>query len=125
MVQLSGRTVQDAEDPDGDIAIDIIGLRPGEKLFEELLITDSVVGTHHPKIMRADEKRDPSEIGIGQLLEALQEDLAGDSPDRLRMTLKQAVEGYDPEILEPAAALQTSADVLSLEERRAFRQKSL
>lgn len=124
MIQLSGRTVQDEVDPEGDIAIEITGLRPGEKLFEELLITDTVVGTQHQKIMRADEKRDPSVMEIDQLLSTLQEDLKGESPDRLRLTLKQAVEGYDPEILEPAAAIQPSADVLRLEEQRAFRQKT-
>ena len=55
MIQLSGLTVRDEENPDGDIAIEVIGLRPGEKLYEELLIGDDAVQTDHPKIMRASE----------------------------------------------------------------------
>ncbi len=55
MVHLSGMTVQDEENPEGDIAIKIVGLRPGEKLFEELLIGENVEGTSHPLIMRAYE----------------------------------------------------------------------
>ncbi|MDR1349561.1 MAG: polysaccharide biosynthesis protein [Zoogloeaceae bacterium] len=55
MVALSGLTVQDAEHPDGDIRIDITGLRPGEKLYEELLIGDNPEPTTHPRIMKARE----------------------------------------------------------------------
>lgn len=55
MIRLSGRTVRDNDDPDGDIEIVFTGLRPGEKLFEELLIGDDATGTEHPKIMRASE----------------------------------------------------------------------
>lgn len=55
MVQLSGLTVRDANHPDGDIAIEIAGLRPGEKLYEELLIGDNPEPTGHPRIMKAHE----------------------------------------------------------------------
>lgn len=55
MVHLSGLEVRDELHPDGDIAIEIIGLRPGEKLYEELLIGNNVEGTQHPLIMRAYE----------------------------------------------------------------------
>ena len=55
MIRLSGRTVRDNDDLDGDIEIVFTGLRPGEKLFEELLIGDDATGTEHPKIMRASE----------------------------------------------------------------------
>jgi FlaA1/EpsC-like NDP-sugar epimerase len=55
MVQLSGLTVRDANYPDGDIAIEIAGLRPGEKLYEELLIGDNPEPTGHPRIMKAHE----------------------------------------------------------------------
>jgi FlaA1/EpsC-like NDP-sugar epimerase len=55
MIRLSGLTVQDEKHPDGDIAIQYSGLRPGEKLFEELLIGDEVVQTDHPRIMSAHE----------------------------------------------------------------------
>ncbi|EOK0916660.1 polysaccharide biosynthesis protein, partial [Shigella sonnei] len=51
MIRLSGLSVRDDKNPDGDIAIEVTGLRPGEKLYEELLIGDSVQGTSHPRIM--------------------------------------------------------------------------
>jgi FlaA1/EpsC-like NDP-sugar epimerase len=56
MVALSGLTVQDAAHPDGDIRIDVVGMRPGEKLYEELLIGDNPEATTHPRIMKAREK---------------------------------------------------------------------
>lgn len=56
MVQLSGLTVQDDANPDGDIAIEEVGLRPGEKLYEELLIGNSPTATQHPRIMMAHER---------------------------------------------------------------------
>lgn len=55
MISLSGLTVRDAENPEGDIEIREVGLRPGEKLYEELLIGDSPEPTDHPRIMRARE----------------------------------------------------------------------
>jgi FlaA1/EpsC-like NDP-sugar epimerase len=55
MIRLSGLTVRDAARPDGDIEIRIVGLRPGEKLFEELLIGNSPLPTAHPRIMKATE----------------------------------------------------------------------
>lgn len=55
MVHLSGLTFCDEENPDGDIAIEEVGLRPGEKLYEELLIGDDQQPTKHPKIMMAHE----------------------------------------------------------------------
>jgi FlaA1/EpsC-like NDP-sugar epimerase len=56
MIHLSGMGEKTEASPDGDIAINITGLRPGEKLYEELLIGDNVEGTNHPRIMRAEEK---------------------------------------------------------------------
>jgi FlaA1/EpsC-like NDP-sugar epimerase len=55
MVELSGLSVRDAENPAGDIAISVTGLRPGEKLYEELLIGDNPEPTGHPRIMKAHE----------------------------------------------------------------------
>lgn len=55
MINLSGLTVRDATNPEGDIDIAEIGLRKGEKLYEELLIGDSPKPTHHPRIMQARE----------------------------------------------------------------------
>lgn len=55
MIRLSGFEVKDEKNPDGDIAIEFSGLRPGEKLYEELLIGDDVTGTEHERIMTANE----------------------------------------------------------------------
>lgn len=55
MIQLSGLTIRDEQNPDGDIEIEFSGLRPAEKLYEELLIGKNVTGTEHPMIMRAVE----------------------------------------------------------------------
>jgi FlaA1/EpsC-like NDP-sugar epimerase len=60
MVQLSGLKIQDAANPQGDIAIAITGLRPGEKLFEELLISGTPLATRHPKILMTTDAADPT-----------------------------------------------------------------
>jgi FlaA1/EpsC-like NDP-sugar epimerase len=57
MIHLSGLTPIDNENPDGDISIDFTGLRPGEKLFEELLIGNDVIQSEHPRIMQARESK--------------------------------------------------------------------
>ena len=62
MVRLSGLTVKDKKNPEGDIKIKTIGLRPGEKLFEELLIDSHSKNTSHPLIYKALEKRVNSEF---------------------------------------------------------------
>jgi FlaA1/EpsC-like NDP-sugar epimerase len=56
MITLSGMTVRDEDNPDGDVAIEYIGLRPGEKLFEELFIGEDTVETAHPRIKMARER---------------------------------------------------------------------
>ena len=76
MVHLMGLSVCDAANPDGDIEIAYSGLRPGEKLFEELLIGNNVSGTDHPMIMRAMEHYLPwSQVEglLGELLVALRD----------------------------------------------------
>jgi FlaA1/EpsC-like NDP-sugar epimerase len=55
MIEFSGLSVRDANTPEGDIEIEVIGLRPGEKLYEELLIGENPVTTNHPRIMKARE----------------------------------------------------------------------
>jgi FlaA1/EpsC-like NDP-sugar epimerase len=55
MISLSGYEVRSDKNPEGDIAIEFSGLRPGEKLYEELLIGDDVTGTEHERIMTANE----------------------------------------------------------------------
>ena len=72
MVTLSGLTVRDAQNPQGDIAIQVTGLRPGEKLYEELLIGDQPEPTDHPRIMKAHEQFLPWTELQPQLAELLQ-----------------------------------------------------
>jgi FlaA1/EpsC-like NDP-sugar epimerase len=55
MIELSGFSLQNEQNPDGDIAIEVVGLRPGEKLYEELLIGDNPIPTEHLKILKAQE----------------------------------------------------------------------
>lgn len=69
MVSLSGLTLRNEKNIDGDIAIEIVGLRPGEKLYEELLIGDNVESTSHPLIMRAYEHELPWALLDTQLTE--------------------------------------------------------
>jgi len=59
MVELSGFRVKDENSPEGDIAIEVVGLRPGEKLYEELLIGNNPQPSQHPRIMKANEKSLP------------------------------------------------------------------
>lgn len=96
MIELSGLTVQDADNPEGDIAIEITGLRPGEKLYEELLIGDNPMITQHARIMKAHEDFLP----WSELYEQLQElMLAVDANEvsKIRQLIKQLVPGYQPE----------------------------
>lgn len=94
MITLSGRTVRNDETGEGDIAIEITGLRPGEKLFEELLIDDeSLVSTPHPKILRAQEST-PSQIEVaGMIREVMAAITTSDAP-RLRRLIETRVEGF-------------------------------
>ena len=95
MIKLMGLTVKDADHPDGDIEIKFTGLRPAEKLYEELLIGENVAGTEHPRIMRAREDY-LSRDAINPLLDELQ--LAARRVDRrlVRDVLLRAVREYQP-----------------------------
>ena len=95
MVNLMGLTVQDEDDPDGDIAIEYIGLRPAEKLYEELLIGSNATGTEHPRIMRADEDFLPADV-LGSLIADLT--TAAEELDYVRAhaLMTQAVKEYRP-----------------------------
>ena len=95
MVALSGLTVRSDAHPTGDIEIRFIGLRPGEKLYEELLIGDNPLPTAHPRILRAHEEHAPWS-DMQPRLEALRRAaLAGDTPAIMAL-LRQMVPGYQP-----------------------------
>ena len=95
MISLMGLTVRDDKNPHGDIEIQFVGLRPAEKLYEELLIGSNVSGTEHPRIMRADEKSLPMSV-LDQYLRDMSQASQQMDFDRARRTLLSAVEEYDP-----------------------------
>jgi len=95
MVQLAGYTVRDDKQPDGDIEIRFTGLRPAEKLFEELLIGKNVTGTEHPRILRAMEHSLPWDQVRHVLDELAQCSLRFDC-ERAREILLRAVPEYQP-----------------------------
>jgi FlaA1/EpsC-like NDP-sugar epimerase len=96
MVDLSGLALKDKANPNGDIAIAVTGLRPGEKLYEELLIGDNPLPTSHPRIMKAHEDFLPwdalqaklSELGLA---------LDANNVPLIRTLLKDLVPGYQPD----------------------------
>ncbi|MCA4961881.1 polysaccharide biosynthesis protein [Pseudomonas sp. Y24-6] len=96
MIHLSGLSVRSEKNINGDISIEFTGLRPGEKLYEELLIGDNVVSTQHPMIMSANEDHLPWEVLKTKLTELL---LAVEHDDytRVRQLLRDTVSGYAPD----------------------------
>jgi len=93
MVELSGFTVQDSNNPQGDIEIQVTGLRPGEKLYEELLIGDNPENTGHPRIMKAHESFLPWDELQGKL-QALQHSLQLENLPESIDWLQTLVAGY-------------------------------
>ncbi|XLY90382.1 polysaccharide biosynthesis protein [Ectopseudomonas mendocina] len=96
MIHLSGLSVRSECNPHGDIAIEFTGLRPGEKLYEELLIGDNVSETEHPMIMRANEEMLPWDA-YKRVLQELLGAVERDDYDRVRQLLRETVSGYRPE----------------------------
>lgn len=95
MIQLSGLEVKTSANPDGDIEIHYTGLRPAEKLFEELLVGDNVVGTDHPKILRANEAALSPEL-LKSCLDKMQQACELQDREMLLSCLEQMVQGYKP-----------------------------
>ncbi len=93
VIESAGYTVQDDDNPEGDIAIDIIGLRPGEKMEEELTLTDELMLTRNPKIFCAHEAV-ISEIEVASLIRSLRHVVAGNDPLAARQLIVRWVEGY-------------------------------
>lgn len=96
MVHLSGFSVRDEHHPDGDIEIQFTGLRPGEKLYEELLIGDNVTETAHPKIRRAQETVIPWQT-LQLTLDALTQANETDDSARSRQLLLTTIDGFKPQ----------------------------
>jgi FlaA1/EpsC-like NDP-sugar epimerase len=96
MIHLMGYDVKDENAYRGDIAIEYTGLRPGEKLFEELLIGESVTGTEHPKIMRAEEDFLPWKQ-LEVMLQSLRSACTELKLEEIRALLMEAVVGFEPD----------------------------
>mgnify|MGYP002713170730 CR=1 FL=1 len=96
MVELSGLTVQDEQNPEGEIEIRITGLRPGEKLYEELLIGHNPDTTSHARIMKAHDDFLPWNLLEGRL-DALVVALDENDVDVIKGMLQQMVSGYQPD----------------------------
>jgi FlaA1/EpsC-like NDP-sugar epimerase len=95
VVELSGLTVRDAMSPDGDIELSVIGLRPGEKLYEELLIGDNSEPTRHPSIMKANEPH-ISWLELEDKLNALKAAMSRNDVVSIRKILQETVKCYQP-----------------------------
>jgi FlaA1/EpsC-like NDP-sugar epimerase len=95
MVELSGLTLKDEQNPDGDIEVVVTGLRPGEKLYEELLIGDNPKPTVHPRIMKAHEEFIPW-AEFEAKLTSLEVALNMNDVGVIRLIMQQLVAGYTP-----------------------------
>jgi FlaA1/EpsC-like NDP-sugar epimerase len=95
MIRLMGLSVRDETNPEGDIDIVFSGLRPGEKLFEELLIGDASVRTEHEMIMQAHEET-LSDGDVVTAMEAFRAALDRGQPEPLKALLRSYVNGYQP-----------------------------
>ncbi len=93
LVELSGLQVRDAQNPDGDIELTFIGLRPGEKLYEELLIGDNPSRTAHPRVLKAHEEfMNWSELMIQ--LKLLEQAASANDEAAIRAVLRACVHGF-------------------------------
>jgi FlaA1/EpsC-like NDP-sugar epimerase len=110
MIELSGLIVRDDQNPHGDIEIAITGLRPGEKLYEELLIGDNPEATSHPRIMKAREEFIPWRE-LEAKLGALELALNGNDVGAIRQIMLSLVTNYTPsdEIVDWVYLAQESA----------------
>lgn len=96
MIHLSGYQVRDDANPDGDISIEFTGLRPGEKLYEELLIGDAVVGTSHPRIMKAQESF-LSRVELDEKMRILVNACVSNDCRTMQEVLLECVSGFRPD----------------------------
>lgn len=95
MIHLSGLEVRDEDNPQGDVEIVYSGLRPGEKLYEELLIGARTHNTEHPRILTSDEPMlSPTELA--RELEVLKAAMTSRDVEAVKAVLMRTVEGYQP-----------------------------
>ena len=111
MIETSGRTERTADNPEGDIEIQVTGLRPGEKLYEELLIGGEIMASAHPRIMSSHEHR----MELAELvpcIAALMGACASNDPHRIQTALQAVVSEYTPySAFRPAVVAEPQAQV--------------
>ena len=95
IVELSGLTLKNESNPHGDIEIEVTGLRPGEKLYEEILIGDNPKPTQHPRILKDSEKFIPWDQ-LQEQLDSLNSALKANDVPVMKSLLKQLVTEYQP-----------------------------
>ena len=114
MIHLSGLSVRDAGNPQGDIAIEIVGLRPGEKLYEELLISGEATGATHPRIWQVREDGAEGALLYAEL-RALENAIRAKAGDfDVRSVLARWVRGYTGAAGSIAAAATPDGQALTL-----------
>ncbi|UWR24059.1 polysaccharide biosynthesis protein [Sulfitobacter sp. S190] len=96
VIEAAGYDVRDADNPDGDIEIEITGLRPGEKMTEELTLSGDLLGTKYPKIFATDEAG-LSQIEIAGAMRMLREACVAHDEEMARQVVRRWVEGYGPQ----------------------------
>ena len=111
MIREAGYTVRTPANPDGDIEIAVVGLRPGEKMHEELLIGEGLLTTPHPKILRARE-HSLSELQMAKALQSLRAAVASGDALAARAVAANYVEGFGPNSAsEPAMRSITNVGI--------------
>lgn len=99
MIELAGATVRDQANPHGDIEIQFTGLRPGEKLYEELLIDGDLEMTRHPKIRRSAEHFIPWEV-LSQILQRLEAAIDRRDQETVLQIVQETVSEYHGPLVE-------------------------
>ncbi|QUJ78056.1 polysaccharide biosynthesis protein [Sulfitobacter albidus] len=103
VIESAGYEVRDEANPDGDIAIEITGLRPGEKMSEELTISNDILGTKYPKIFAARE-HGLSQIEIASALRGLREAFVASDEEMAREVVRRWVDGFDSKMTAASAS---------------------
>ena len=100
MIQLSGLQLKDENNPDGDIEVKFTGLRPGEKLYEELLIGENSIKTDNTLIMRAEEKMLDWSV-LKPIIEELHQSALEFDNNKIRELLIKIVPEFNPQSIAP------------------------